>query len=452
MAESIKIETSMKDLDNDTVKKACALCLKGAAKYTCPRCNVQYCSVDCYRSEKHRGCSENFYKDCFMEGLKECDTDPEEKQKVMEMLQRVEGAPDLDDGDSSEDDLEERLGDLDLNEDVDKVWDRLTDKEKQEFKSMTTDGRLGNLVDLWVPWWETHLPMVTEVKRLPEKPSDQSDRSSTKLEKSSKKLERISEKSSKKSVSFEKSEVSPERSDEEVQMSSGSNCPKILAQIPQMFDLIKTKPSADMKCNVVNVLYGYAYVSRLHNGDHVTMATESAEDILEISEVMGQGHTCGSVEEAIQMCFRNLTDPKSSFESTTDWNLKIIKDVEKLMINENKADPLHFPMAALSDVHQIFKNAHKIVQKQVKSDSLKTKKEELVKEKSKLFHCVKKCEFLLSWCQTYGMALCGLVTEVDLVYSLLATEFEALNQSKKKLETQWGGMVKPRRKKLVEEL
>ena len=46
----------------------CPLCLKNQSKYTCPRCNTRYCSVDCYKSVKHKDCSEMFYKDCFMEG------------------------------------------------------------------------------------------------------------------------------------------------------------------------------------------------------------------------------------------------------------------------------------------------------------------------------------------------------------------------------------------------
>lgn len=31
-------------------------------KYSCPRCNIKYCSLDCYRSQAHRQCSEAFYK------------------------------------------------------------------------------------------------------------------------------------------------------------------------------------------------------------------------------------------------------------------------------------------------------------------------------------------------------------------------------------------------------
>ena len=30
----------------------------------------------------------------------------------------------------------------------------MTDKEKAEFETMATDGRLGNLVEVWTPWWQ----------------------------------------------------------------------------------------------------------------------------------------------------------------------------------------------------------------------------------------------------------------------------------------------------------
>jgi len=62
-------------------------------------------------------------------GLKECNADPEERNKVLEMIKRAEGETEQNSSESSdEDDLEERLGGLDLDRDADKIWDRLTDK------------------------------------------------------------------------------------------------------------------------------------------------------------------------------------------------------------------------------------------------------------------------------------------------------------------------------------
>lgn len=36
----------------------------------CPRCALAYCSVKCYRSEQHRGCSESFYRECVEQELR----------------------------------------------------------------------------------------------------------------------------------------------------------------------------------------------------------------------------------------------------------------------------------------------------------------------------------------------------------------------------------------------
>ena len=65
-------------------KPTCKLCLKEEGIYTCPRCNIIYCSLQCYKCEAHANCSESFYKHCFMEGLK--DSDGTDRQKMMEKM------------------------------------------------------------------------------------------------------------------------------------------------------------------------------------------------------------------------------------------------------------------------------------------------------------------------------------------------------------------------------
>lgn len=48
-------------------------CNKEQAKYTCPRCNLGYCGLSCYRHKEHSDCSEAFYKECCMEALEDQD-------------------------------------------------------------------------------------------------------------------------------------------------------------------------------------------------------------------------------------------------------------------------------------------------------------------------------------------------------------------------------------------
>lgn len=49
----------------------CALCMTVPSRYTCPRCNVSYCGLSCYRGVRHRTCSEAFYRDEVLRGLQE---------------------------------------------------------------------------------------------------------------------------------------------------------------------------------------------------------------------------------------------------------------------------------------------------------------------------------------------------------------------------------------------
>lgn len=44
-------------------------CSARPQKYNCPRCNVAYCSVDCYKAPTHHQCSETFYRDNVIEEM-----------------------------------------------------------------------------------------------------------------------------------------------------------------------------------------------------------------------------------------------------------------------------------------------------------------------------------------------------------------------------------------------
>lgn len=272
---------------------------------------------------------------------------------------------------------------------------------------MASDGRLGSLLEVWTPWWLKSRSKVTEVK----------DNSSLKIK-----------------------------------GTGTSDDPVIVPEIANLSTLLKIKPSAEVKYNVVNILYCYVFVSRLHNGDHVAMAKESVQDFLKLSDVMGKGHSCGSVEEAIQPCLTKLIGPNSNFESTVEWNMSMIKDVEKIIGDKSfSADPLHCILCAVSDIYYMLKAAYKDA-KSIKGTVREKEKDQVKEQKKQLFQCLKKTEFLLSWCQSYGMALTELLPEIKIVYALLVSEYEEMNQSKKSLESQWGGQIKPRKKKLIEEV
>lgn len=160
MADEVRLKDEVNKDEIPVFMEAtgCKLCLKKLSKYTCPRCNVKYCSLDCYRSRKHVECSEKFYKNCVMETLQGDTVDNQEKRKMVEILKRFEKeeseASLEDERFEADENLEERLEGLNL-EDTKKVWAKLTQEERREFQTAVNDGYIGSLVDVWEPWWIT---------------------------------------------------------------------------------------------------------------------------------------------------------------------------------------------------------------------------------------------------------------------------------------------------------
>ncbi|XP_020321408.1 zinc finger HIT domain-containing protein 2 [Oncorhynchus kisutch] len=76
--------------DATTQSKVCGLCLCKLSYYTCPRCNVPYCGLECYRSTNHSVCSEEFYKESVLQELKDIgETECEGRKKMQDILLRL---------------------------------------------------------------------------------------------------------------------------------------------------------------------------------------------------------------------------------------------------------------------------------------------------------------------------------------------------------------------------
>lgn len=127
-------------------------CHDALALYSCPKCNIIYCSLDCYRSVTHLECSENFYKENVIEELKLGDGMKDVEATMSEILKRTyennqilpEYLEDPDttlenseldsDDDQEHLDISERLAGVNLD-DAEKVWEKLTEDERQDFVS-----------------------------------------------------------------------------------------------------------------------------------------------------------------------------------------------------------------------------------------------------------------------------------------------------------------------------
>jgi hypothetical protein len=65
----------------------CAFC-DNQAKYNCPKCNCEYCSLNCYKSEGHKSCSEKFYKANIEEEMSKQRADEEDKIKLAKVVKK----------------------------------------------------------------------------------------------------------------------------------------------------------------------------------------------------------------------------------------------------------------------------------------------------------------------------------------------------------------------------
>ncbi|XP_010868923.2 zinc finger HIT domain-containing protein 2 [Esox lucius] len=87
------------DTDATAQSKICMLCLSKPSCYTCPRCNVPYCGLECYRGTNHSVCSEEFYKESVLQELKDMgETESEGRKKMQDILLRLRHMADREEG------------------------------------------------------------------------------------------------------------------------------------------------------------------------------------------------------------------------------------------------------------------------------------------------------------------------------------------------------------------
>lgn len=267
---------------------------------------------------------------------------------------------------------------------------------------MTNDGRLGNLLQVWTPWWNEKIKPVEEL-------------------------------------------------DETVEITNVK--PEIVTDIPDITKLLtKSKPSADVKHNIVNILYSYAFVCRLYNGEYRDCPIDSVEMLLDISDVLKKNETCGSPTEAVQLSLQRLQERKDGTGDSREFNISVLEDIIKILSGPCPERPLEYVMIALSDILSLLKLANKMLTKEMKG-KVKTKGDgsDMVLKKQ-IFQGIKKIEFMLGWTQRFGMVLETMVPELQLEYCALSSDLKEVTDTKQKFEENWGGKVKRNEKKLIEEI
>ncbi|KAI9302488.1 hypothetical protein BJ944DRAFT_242320 [Cunninghamella echinulata] len=159
---------------NTTYSPICYVCQKVTSKYICPRCNLRYCSLACYKDQKQHGsCTESFYKDNVLAEMESLDNKDDNKKKIQQILNKFEMENDelykeqqeeeryfKDDDEDNDSNLlktmEQRFGDMDITQtDASVIWNMLSTQERHEFENLIKMENAWNILDLpdYEPWW-----------------------------------------------------------------------------------------------------------------------------------------------------------------------------------------------------------------------------------------------------------------------------------------------------------
>ncbi|KAG1842170.1 hypothetical protein DFJ58DRAFT_806926 [Suillus subalutaceus] len=174
-AEQIRVH---EDSAEESSKVLCGLCRRQFSRYTCPGCNVSYCTLTCFRSEAHSQCSEAFYRKEIQTSIEtKSSKTHEEREKMLELLKRLEEQTqeedssllrDQDESDSDSNELVSRFAGVDISsassdellrlmtkEETDRFFNALRDPTSQLAQRLLSSEELESVRQ--EPWWEASL-------------------------------------------------------------------------------------------------------------------------------------------------------------------------------------------------------------------------------------------------------------------------------------------------------
>ena len=164
-----------KKIKLDSPIEICGLCNLKEFKYTCPKCKVKYCGVDCYKTHNIE-CTEDFYKRNVEAELKnqkvEEDSSKKFRKNLKDYYDKINDAGDLSQNGSLSHDAklsekkEQHLlnilekienGTIDMNRD-------LTPGDWNEFNKFLNGYMEGSNINLYKPFWESKISKEEELE------------------------------------------------------------------------------------------------------------------------------------------------------------------------------------------------------------------------------------------------------------------------------------------------
>ncbi|CAF2777087.1 unnamed protein product [Rotaria sp. Silwood2] len=363
----------------------CQICQEKSAPYKCPKCQMKYCSLSCYRDILHQKCSKKFdenelidsmnidennhenqtttnqfvrerIEDILKRKLDEKDFHNEEDdEQIEELFEHLlptkdsenyrEEMANIDDDDDEEQENdgecdgegEERIAsdeepipdlpdDLDeSDENVNQLWNCLTTEEKSEFKSMLSDGRISHLLNdykPWKPWWLYKTQAPSLVTDLEATTSSPSS-----------------------------SHTLPD------------TIPTMASNIVPLPSLTSILPHVHVRFDLLEILFAYVLINIRYRGDFNSYIYESGTEFLRIasrhftqkSEIFDEEHDPISIlHTRISLIREHLQDKNISYHISEEFFINLLADILSIIHGPypHQTPSNIYVLAALSDLKQ----------------------------------------------------------------------------------------------------
>ncbi|XP_025734791.1 zinc finger HIT domain-containing protein 2 [Callorhinus ursinus] len=389
----------------------CGFCPAGEAqpaRYTCPRCNVPYCSLRCYRA--HGTCAEAFYRDQVLGELRGRSASPSRLASALRRLRQQR---------ETEDDPEDAgLSPGPAPGGLTRLWELLAPAEKAAFERLLSRGEAGRLLPPWRPWWWGR----GAGSRLLEEVDDAADRDPAELEPTP---ARTSAEPLKEAAAEPFLEDAPE-----------ARAPTVPTRIPTLASLSRSPASPLVRFQLPNVLFSYAHTLALYHGGDDALLSDFCATLLGVSGALGAQQVFASAEEALQAAAQVLE--AGEHPPGPLGTRGAMREAARILMGEGPADQKGYTLAALGHLAQTLGRARK--------QAVATE------ERDRLYRARKKCQFLLAWTNENELALTPLALDCARAHRAHAVVAEEVAALTGELERLWGGSLPPAPRILIEEL
>lgn len=474
----------------------CMLCKCKPSRYTCPRCNLPYCSLSCYKTPEHLSCSEDFYKESVLQELKVMGkTEAEGRKKMQEILIGLRKKAEMTDGGmesllKKEGVLSEALAqgqvDTKINIEAVELLSRLAELQ---------EGGEDNAEEL-----ETILEKLQKIGRMEDDAENDEDDAENDLDEglqgvdidglSEEQLWGLLNKREKEEfagllkhgalgglvplwkpwweqhkedgrvlVEVLQEEMNKRQNDKDdtiksLQETQRTKCnpkvkdlkniqcvPPISTKIPKLSSLC-SNPSHLVGFSLVNALFGYTFTLSFFNGDTESLIFELCDMILVLSEVLSSNKVFNSVHEAIDSGETLILHGGYLDKDDLSAPTRAVEAVAHILTGRNREDPTGYCLSALSQLRSVLSQARAALSKEGDEGS----------KRQKFFLASKKCEFLQSWVLENRHSIIILAIELWSEHGKRESEKMSINKAKAVVEQSWKKGMPRGANKLIEEL